>query len=94
MIYEVELVTFESGRIRQVTVPDLEVVGQPQDVVLAKVWYYGQNDFCVLSDQPQQLPSVSMGDVIRLPDGRRMRVLPVGFEDADDPTVIRVQRLG
>lgn len=43
------------------------------------VFHYGQNDF-----QPSKICySVSVNDVIRMPDGERFRVDPVGFTKAD-----------
>lgn len=48
----------------------------PTQKKLGLVFHYGQNDF-----QPSQTCySVSVGDVIRLPDGRRFRVCSVGFQ--------------
>lgn len=79
MIVEVEMVAFkESGHdfgIRNVEVPDHEAVRLPEEKLLEAVMRYGQNDL-----QPQQIPSVSVGDVVRI-DGRRFLVSPVGFKE-------------
>ena len=55
-------------RIRTVTLP-LDV--EPR---LGAIFQYGQNDF-----QPKNLPSVSVGDIIRF-QGERWVVMPVGFQ--------------
>jgi len=55
--------------------------------LLSKSFYYGQNDFQPRSDRY----SVSVGDVIELPDGSRHRVLGAGFaelEPGEDPTAL------
>ena len=45
------------------------------DTMLNLTFQYGQNDF-----QPKPIRSVSVGDVIKLPDGSLHRVRGVGFE--------------
>lgn len=79
MIVEVEMVAFkEEGHdfgVRNVEVPDREAVRLPQEKLLETVMHYGQNDF-----QNQKIPSVSVGDVIRL-DGRRFLVTALGFKE-------------
>jgi hypothetical protein len=62
VVFEVEMNAFMDGQIREVTVPwetfeTLETTEQ----VLEAVFKWGQNDY-----QPQDMCSVSMGDVIRL----------------------------
>jgi hypothetical protein len=49
--------------------------GEP--ITLDSVFKYGQNDF-----QPRELPSVSVGDIIRL-NGKRFVVMPMGFTEVD-----------
>lgn len=78
------MLAFGDGAIRKVTIPDAEIGTDDQfnlttEDVLDLVFKWGQNDF-----QPQHnLPSVSVGDVIRIPDGcggwDAYRVEPVGF---------------
>lgn len=51
----------EDWEIRPVTIPDL-YDAETDTVILEQVFYYGQNDF-----QPQQHPSVSVGDVAIIP---------------------------
>jgi hypothetical protein len=88
MVVEVEMQAFAGGAIRRVTVPDAEWAACQADarpwtrLGLELVWRYGQNDFCSDEDRAQRLPSVSMGDVVRLPDGSRWRCVAVGFEPA------------
>lgn len=76
--FEVEMVAFKSQDygygIRTVVVPDGELTGVT-DNDLGRIYYWGQNDF-----QSQQIPSVSVGDVIRY-DKRRYLVKTVGFEE-------------
>lgn len=79
MVFEVEMLAFQGGIIREVDVPD-EVFYELESVmdVLEKVFHYGQNDF-----QPVEgRYSVSVGDVIRIDDPRgitRWRVANFGF---------------
>lgn len=75
MKIEVEMLAFGKGKIRTVTIPD-EV---PEKEILGQVFYFGQNDFCTSEDREQRLPSVSVGDVIRLPSGTRYIVRGAGF---------------
>jgi hypothetical protein len=91
--YEVEMLAFGDGTtrafgdpaIRTVTIPDDEHKRlaiatafasrqQAINLTLEAVFKWGQNDF-----QPLPMPSVSVGDVIRLHDGSRYRVEPFGF---------------
>lgn len=80
-------------KIRPIVIPDGEVGGiwRTNDEVrrhlLDKAFYYGQNDFQPLSDRY----SVSVGDVIELPDGSRHRVMGMGFmelEAGEDPVAL------
>lgn len=59
-------------KIRKVTVPP----GVP--VTPANVFRYGQNENCCQQDRRQDLPSVSVGDIIRL-NGKRFQVQVLGF---------------
>jgi hypothetical protein len=62
-------------RLRTVLIPaERADCCKTHDDYLNAIFEYGQNDF-----QPQRCPSVSVGDVIRLGEGR-FRVSPVGFE--------------
>jgi len=60
--------------VRVVSVPE-DQSGGDNDHLLDMAFYWGQNDF-----QPQRVRSVSVGDVVALPDGSHHRVLGVGFE--------------
>ena len=55
--------------------PLCETPEQALAAALDKVYYLGQNDF-----QPKPIRSVSVGDVIELPDGSLHRVRGMGFE--------------
>jgi hypothetical protein len=76
MKIEVEMRAFMDGAIRVVNIPDEELGPDPTEMaVLELVFKYGQNDF-----QPQQMTSVSVGDVVRY-DGRRFEVYSTGFKE-------------
>lgn len=67
MIYDVELWAFCNGMLRQVETTErthAEWNGR-DDLALEGIFYWGQNDH-----QPQEMPSVSVGDVARLGDDR------------------------
>jgi hypothetical protein len=79
MIYEVELWAFTNGAVRKV---DMEITKEkwrtdPLSEVLEKIFYWGQND-----NQPQELPSVSVGDIARLGEERWL-CCTVGWEKLD-----------
>jgi hypothetical protein len=57
----VELNFTQQGKIRYVHVPVDEIKGRNYIEDLNVIWKYGQNEV-----QPKPMPSVSMGDVIRL----------------------------
>lgn len=71
--FEVELNMFAQGRIRKVKVPVSAMTVNSTWYNLAAIFKYGQNDF-----QPMELPSVSMGDVIRY-KGNRYLILALGY---------------
>src|SRR5262249_14980762 len=79
MIYRVYMLAFCDGDVREVDIPDAELpaAGAPgaDHATLDLIFKYGQNDF-----QPRPLPSVSVGDVVELPDGRLYVVKPFGFQ--------------
>jgi hypothetical protein len=62
------------GEIREVNVPEMlgDLTG---DDLLEQIYWFGQNDM-----QPQQHPSVSMGDVIEL-DSKYYLVMTEGFKE-------------
>lgn len=62
---------------RAVEIPMEEWTACTSDTArLELAFHYGQNDFKPVADRR----SVSVCDVIRLPDGRRFKVAGVGFE--------------
>ena len=72
------------------------LVDLPEDMVgesdqpghlLDLTFYFGQNDF-----QPKPVRSVSVGDVIELPDGALHRVLGIGFESLGDRELSSLER--
>jgi hypothetical protein len=71
--FEVELNMFCQGAIRIVRVPKHEIGNVSYIEDLNAIWYWGQNDH-----QPQRIPSISMGDVIRL-RGERYLILAAGY---------------
>jgi len=60
--------------VRIVDVPE-DKSGGDSHHLLDMAFYFGQNDF-----QPKPVRSVSVGDVVELPNGELHRVLGVGFE--------------
>lgn len=84
MIIEVEMHAFANGAIRRVEIPSEDKRLDPTnfDALCGLAFEYGQNDF-----QRQNMPSVSVGDIIRVPRGdtfRRVAVMPIGFKDVAD----------
>src|SRR5260370_16183777 len=86
MITEVEMDAFAKGAIRRVDVQESEMqsllpltavddgqLTERVEKILALVFHYGQNDF-----QSRDLPSVSVGDVVRM-HGHRWAIMPVGW---------------
>ena len=62
MIIPVHMLAFhDKGKIREVEVGDFPERHNDKDDILNKVFELGQNDF-----QPQDIPSVSVGDVIEI----------------------------
>ena len=64
---------FCQGTIRVVRVPKGEIGNRNYVEDLNAIWRWGQND-----SQPQKLPSISMGDVIRF-RGERWLIMAAGF---------------
>lgn len=75
MKVEVEMLAFGGGQIRVVDIPEADWPTDHPANQLEAVFLWGQNDV-----QPQQIPSVSVGDVVRL-DGKRYRVESMGFSE-------------
>lgn len=76
MIFKVELNSFKKGSIRQVEIPDEELVWDGTvESILQQVFLWGQNEV-----QPRELPSVSAGDIINC-QGKRYLVKFVGFQE-------------
>jgi len=73
----VYLLAFGTEVPAPVRVVDLDrLEGKPtNEELLDLAFYYGQNDF-----QPKPIRSVSVGDVVKLPDGSLHKVLGAGFE--------------
>ncbi len=76
MNFVVHMTAFMSREtVRIVEVPDDEIENLPDSGILEKIFHYGQNDF-----QPQEiLPSVSVGDIIKLRQHEYWMVLATGF---------------
>lgn len=61
---------------REILIPSADISDTPtEDEMLGLAFQYGQNDF-----QPHQIRSLSVGDVVKLPDGSLHRVLGMGWE--------------
>ena len=87
MIFTAHLLAFDyDAKTREIDVPDsiidqqigsLDQPLRPGKLValLEQIFFYGQNDF-----QPRPIRSLSVGDVVRLHDGRLYRVLGLGWE--------------
>lgn len=75
MFVRVRMDAFGDGKIRDVEIPSDTVLWYLMTLPtkLETVFYYGQNDF-----QPQNIPSVSVGDVILLEDNE-YKVESFGF---------------
>ena len=74
MRIKVHMLAFnDNGTVRYVDIPEAPDMADKGDM-LDLVFKYGQNDF-----QPQQMTSVSMGDVIEL-NGEYWMVVAVGFK--------------
>lgn len=71
---------------REIEIPD---DGSTNEALLDWAFTYGQNDF-----QPRPIRSVSVGDVIKLPDGSLHRVLGCGFEHLPAGTDINTLERG
>jgi hypothetical protein len=65
----------DRSKIRKVFIDDTKAEYASQDELLEAVFHYGQNDF-----QPQQIPSVSVGDVIQQ-NNKYFMVKSLGFEE-------------
>ena len=78
MIFEVEMLAFGNGKIREVEVmqEDLETpFGEAdQNYILEQIYRNGQTDL-----QHGSAPAVSMGDVIRF-KGQRFEIAMFGFK--------------
>jgi hypothetical protein len=76
MIFPVRMLAFHGPHtVRQVDIPSKYVECMDQNDLLDWIYKYGQNDF-------QQIPnicSVSVGDVIELPNGENYMITSVGF---------------
>ena len=75
MLVQVKLFRFGNGKSRTVQIPS---INGSKTEILNEVFHYGQNDF-----QPQDLPSVSVGDVILI-GGEKHLVKGFGFEPISD----------
>jgi hypothetical protein len=80
MIFPVRMMAFHgSDVVRSVDLPINSIEAMPQDDLLDLIYKYGQNDF-----QPvEKICSVSVGDVIELPNGENHLVVSFGFRRLD-----------
>ena len=75
MLVQVKLFRFGNGKSRTVQIPS---ISGTKNEILEEVFHYGQNH-----NQPQDLPSISAGDVILI-GGERHLVKGFGFEQVSD----------
>lgn len=85
MIFNVRMLRFHGAdTIRPVDVPDQEAKRKlNEESLLDLIYYYGQNEFCQGENADiirRSICSVSVGDVIELPNGHHYRVAWQGFE--------------
>ena len=88
MIFNVEMLAFGDGEIREVDVPNDRPNGNP-DNDLELIFHFGQNDF-----QNKPHPSVSAGDVIHYKNNKYV-VAGIGFKqmsDAEYKGYLNIQR--
>ena len=70
MIFQAYMCAFAKGKPRTITVPDEAIEeNASNDILLGLCFYHGQNEFACPEDLAQRLPSMSVGDVVKLPDG-------------------------
>ena len=74
MKYQVHMLAFEDGKVREVEVPDKEISGD-RSHDLERIFHWGQNDF-----QPQNMCSVSAGDIVEYNSGFFM-VMMSGYKE-------------
>ena len=73
------LYAYQNGKEREINIPDAEIEANcPAIGLLELAFRYGQNDF----QNVRGCCSVSVNDVILLPDGEAWRVLGSGWERA------------
>lgn len=95
MILTAHMLAYADGRIREIDIPDSEIGAhweteqEARMGLLELAFYYGQNDF-----QPRPIPSLSVGDVVALPDGSLHRVRGVGWEHLPEGTSIETLERG
>lgn len=86
--FDVQLLAWTDGEIRKVNVPQNDVDNAPDDLaILERIFYYGQNDF-----QPQQLPSVSVGDVATV-NNKNYLCRPLGWREIPDDELAKYKEL-
>jgi len=84
--FQVRMASYDEPRNRQVVVPDNELNGIAEHD-LEKIFFYGQNDF-----QPQQVYSVSVGDVAQY-GGELYMVVAMGFHKITEEQYNEMQTL-
>lgn len=86
------MLAFADGAERRIEVPDALVdeaaATDERGGLLELAFRFGQNDFALPADRAQGLPSLSVGDVVELPDGSLHRVRGCGWEALPEGTEI------
>jgi hypothetical protein len=79
MKIKVHMLAFEEKEvIRMVTLPP-DTPSDNDDDLLGLAFHYGQNDFAIGREKNKSC-SVSVSDVVELPDGKLFIVMPTGFK--------------
>ena len=79
-------------KIRMVTIPEGADVEGPDAKLLEAVFYYGQNDFAV-GPELNTTYSLSVADVVELPNGKLYVVLSCGWENITSARFEEIRQL-
>jgi hypothetical protein len=95
MTINVRMLAFhDADTIRKVEIPDdVAKKCNSNDKLLENAFYFGQNEFCHDRLITSTTCSVSVGDVIELPDSTHHLVLPFGFLEIPDKAMEHYIRL-
>ena len=93
MKIKVHMLAFEDKEvIRQVKLPGEHCADMKDNDLLDLVFHYGQNDFAIGPEKNKSC-SVSVGDVVELPDGRLFLVMGFGFKQINANQLDYIRKL-